>query len=279
MGDIIFDAPLLFFVFIWYTMLSNKTLRVMKVAAPFALAALIALVTWIYLRKERYDSGCDDEYPTKGARPETQGKCCRAKYSRVCKDTGTCPAEYPFLGGRKDGSNAGKCCKGRHSNRCQGGSSAPAPSGSPSPAPGPAPTCQWFQTYDAARGQCTGCPPAQKWDGGKNACVYDDSVRVEVRDNAGFSGEKSLYKVGDYASMGIFGNDIMSSLKIPKGLKVTLYSDSNFGGSQLTLDANDHTNLGHFEFPSGQWKGKDVCGGGNKYCWNDSVSSMKVYLA
>jgi hypothetical protein len=106
-----------------YTMLSNKTLRVVKMAAPFV--ALAALAAWIFLRKkERYDSGCDDDYPTKGARPETQGKCCRAKYSRVCKDKGTCPADFPFVGSRKDGSNAGKCCVGRNSNRCQGGSSA-----------------------------------------------------------------------------------------------------------------------------------------------------------
>ena len=254
-------------------MLSNKTLRVMKVAAPFALAALIALVTWIYLRKERYDSGCDDEYPTKGARPETQGKCCRAKYSRVCKDTGTCPADFPFIGSRKDGSNAGKCCVGRNSNRCQGGSSAPAPSGSP--APGPAPTCQWFQTYDAARGQCTGCPPAQKWDGGKNACVYDGTTRVDTYTNDNLGGSKASYGVGEWPSL---NNDTMTSLRIPKGLKVTLYQNSNFGGKQLNLEANDHMNLGHFRFSTGEYAGRSTCGD-IAQCWNDSASSMKVYLA
>lgn len=258
-------------MYLWYMMLSNKTLRAAKVAAPFvALAALVALVAWIFLRKERYDSGCNDEYPIKGARPDTGGKCCKAKYSRKCQDTAQCPSDYPFIGSRKDGSNTGKCCKNRNSNKCVGGSSS-------SSASSPASTCQWFQTYDAASGQCTGCPPAQKWDG--KACVYDGTTKVEVRGGAGLTDRRAEYGVGDYASMGSFGNDVMSSLRIPKGLKVTLYSDSNFGGTPLTLEANDHMHLSHFSFPSGQYKGRDVCQGGNSFCWNDSVSSMKVYLA
>jgi hypothetical protein len=252
----------------------SKLLRAAKTAAPFVAGVLIALVVaWMVLRsrKERYDSGCSSEYPAKGARSDgsNKDKCCITKYSRKCQDTGTCPADYPFIGGRSDGSNTGKCCKSRHSNKCQGGSS------SPSPAPGPAPTCQWFQTYDAARGQCTGCPPAQKWDGSN--CVYDGETSVETRGDVGFGGYKQVFKVGEYST--IQRNDSMSSLKIPKGLKVTLYSDSKFGGSQLTLDANDHYDLGSFSFPAGTWEGKNVCGPANKYCWNDSVSSMKVYLA
>jgi hypothetical protein len=106
--------------------------------------------------------------------------------------------------------------------------------------------------------------------------VYDGTTRVDTYTNDNLGGSKASYGVGEWASL---NNDTMTSLRIPKGLKATLYSDSNFGGSQLNLEANDHMNLGHFSFPSGQYKGRDVCQAANSFCWNDSASSMKVYLA
>jgi len=107
---------------------------------------------------------------------------------------------------------------------------------------------------------------------------------VEVYSDTGKSGSKSLYPVGDYSSLyiGPVGNDSMSSIRIPTGLKVTLYQHTNYGGEQLTLDANlgssDH-NLTYFAFPSGRYNGENTCRGASTGCWNDTASSMKVYRA
>lgn len=99
---------------------------------------------------------------------------------------------------------------------------------------------------------------------------------VAVYKDSNFGGMDKFFGVGDYSDLGSW-NDAISSLRVPSGLKVTLYQKVNFGGSKLDLLANDHTNLSHFTFPQGGWAGRDVCGSNNSNCWNDTASSMKVY--
>lgn len=102
---------------------------------------------------------------------------------------------------------------------------------------------------------------------------------VAVYKDSNFGGMDKFYGVGEYSDLGSW-NDAISSLRIPSGLKVTLYQKTGFSGKQLTLLANDHTNLSHFYFDNaGTWVGRDVCGSKNSTCWNDTASSMKVYNA
>jgi len=130
------------------------------------------------------------------------------------------------------------------------------------------------------------------------APTLDPNLAVTLFSDSDFGGSSQAYKVGEYPDLGGM-SDSVSSLKVPKGLKVTLYQKTNYEGKSLTLDANDHPNLKHFAFddwqPSmsmmfstvvadeaykeGQWYGKDVCGVNNTHCWNDTASSMKVYPA
>jgi hypothetical protein len=124
--------------------------------------------------------------------------------------------------------------------------------------------------------------------------TLDPNLAVTLYKDSKVEGESTQYKVGEYPDLGGM-HDEVSSLRIPQGLKVTLYEHTNFEGKSLTLEANDHQNLKHFarndynknwgsvfgssgqeSLTAGQWYGKDVCYGG---CWNDTASSMKVYPA
>ena len=87
--------------------------------------------------------------------------------------------------------------------------------------------------------------------------------------NTGYSGASDLLPPGDYtvaalAQLGV-GNDQMSSLKVPTGCSVTLYSNDNFTGQSLVRTADDSTLVDNT--CSG-------CNAGNN--WNDAVSSIKV---
>ena len=85
-----------------------------------------------------------------------------------------------------------------------------------------------------------------------NATFYGD---------ANYGGTAVTLSPGDYTlsrlqAAGI-GNDSISSLKVPSGVIVELYSNDNFGGSLLTKTADDATLVDD--------------------SWNDMVSSLKVY--
>lgn len=105
---------------------------------------------------------------------------------------------------------------------------------------------------------------------------------VAVYKDSHFRGIDKFFGVGDYPDLGSWG-DAISSLRIPSTLKVSLYQKKDFGGKRLDLLGNDHFALSHFAFndvmgaKEGTWAGRDVCGGGNTHCWNDTASSMKVY--
>ena len=62
----------------------------------------------------------------------------------------------------------------------------------------------------------------------------EGAVVIIYRDN--FSGSFQTLKPGDYQVMDLtIGNDQLSSLRIPKGLKVTLYEHSGFEGKSIEL--------------------------------------------
>lgn len=131
--------------------------------------------------------------------------------------------------------------------------------------------------------------PAPTTSSASNAAPVPSSgvSGVTVYKDANFKGMDKTFPVGDYASLSGGWDDTISSVKVPKGFKVILYSKKDYGGEQLQLDANDHSHLSHFGFKDsaatgakkGVWAGKDVCGGNNSACWNDTASSMKVQTA
>lgn len=111
---------------------------------------------------------------------------------------------------------------------------------------------------------------------------------VTAYKDANFKGIDKTFPVGDYPELTGGWDDAISSIKVPQGFKVILYSKKDYGGEQLPLDANEHKYLSHFGFKDsigypfakkGVWSGKDVCGNRNTYCWNDTASSMKVMTA
>ena len=91
-----------------------------------------------------------------------------------------------------------------------------------------------------------------------------DPLVVTLFADCNFSGQSVSVGVGDYYSMDKVGfpNDALSSIKIPTGLKVTLYENNGFGGSSL-VSTSDIACLN-------TQKLKYV------YNWNDRVSSFRV---
>ena len=87
---------------------------------------------------------------------------------------------------------------------------------------------------------------------------YDgNDALVTVYENCNFSGASSSIDVGDYRKMsGIrFGNDKMSSIKVPEGFEVTIYEHEGFRGDYARINRD----LTCFD-----------------RSWNDTVSSLKI---
>jgi outer membrane protein OmpA-like peptidoglycan-associated protein len=66
---------------------------------------------------------------------------------------------------------------------------------------------------------------------------HSASDQVEVYDNANFTGRSQTYGVGMHANLGM-GDDRITSIKVPKGMTVTLFENSDFTGSRVTLTSN-----------------------------------------
>jgi hypothetical protein len=128
------------------------------------------------------DEGCTDpEFPAIGKRPDREGQCCRAKYSRVCAGGGGGSAPSGGKKGDWASCTGGDECQ---SGTCDGSkkvcvpkSSAPAPS-TPAPAPAPAVEewgCNTDGTKDDRVGRnSNGCqnfsidkrfPETRQWEG------------------------------------------------------------------------------------------------------------------
>lgn len=100
---------------------------------------------------------------------------------------------------------------------------------------------------------------------------------VVVYKDAQFGGLDKTFGVGEYSDLGSWG-DAISSVRVPHGLKLTLYQKTNFGGKKLELPGGwFHPHLSLFAFDdAGTYIGRDVCGSRNSGCWNDTASSLKV---
>ena len=81
-----------------------------------------------------------------------------------------------------------------------------------------------------------------KWRGARS---YRDGQppRVELYQHTSYGGWKASFVLGDYTMSALiaagFVNDDASSIKVPSGYRVTLYTSDNFGGSSLVKTAND----------------------------------------
>ena len=86
---------------------------------------------------------------------------------------------------------------------------------------------------------------------------FNPNVKAEFYEHCDYKGDVSKLGIGDYKmeEMGI-RNDGISSVKVPKGLKVTLYDHDNFEGSKLEI-TSDIPCL-------------------NKFNFEDSTSSIKI---
>ena len=108
--------------------------------------------------------------------------------------------------------------------------------------------------------------------GNYNWTCYDDSDTryVTIYQNKDFGGKNGTYGVTGgrvFASSRTPGEDSASSIKVPKGLKITLYTDDDGEGGSIELGQGDYPSLSSLPF------GED---GGT---WNDRVSAFKVERA
>ena len=63
-----------------------------------------------------------------------------------------------------------------------------------------------------------------------------------IYQNCNFSGPSVSVGIGEYPNMTSIGfnNDVLSSLQVPTGLQVTLFSNTNFGGSSINFVEDDN---------------------------------------
>jgi len=84
---------------------------------------------------------------------------------------------------------------------------------------------------------------------------------ITAYEHVDYRGKSRAFHVGRYGSMPSGFNRSISSIRVPRGRRVTVYNQTNFRGSQLTLssDANNLTRL------RAGW-----------LTWNDQIQSMIV---
>lgn len=109
----------------------------------------------------------------------------------------------------------------------------------------------------------TSLPASAQWQWGRphppreGACFYKD---------ANFSGDYFCLKVGErWPSMPAGFNDRISSIRIFRGARVRIFSDSNFNGDDLRIDQSIDS-LAQIRLPRNPSKS-----------WNDRISSIAVY--
>ena len=116
-------------------------------------------------------------------------------------------------------------------------------------------------------------PPGTTAKPSPKSCTPGGGDKVFMYDDVDFKGAKSWIRCGEFPKameqsndikFGAMGwNDKMSSVKVPKNLKLLLYQDINFGG-QVAVVTGNVSNLHKFDRP------------GPRADWGDSVSSAKV---
>lgn len=92
---------------------------------------------------------------------------------------------------------------------------------------------------------------------------------VQLFEHCNYGGKRQVLGVGSYTlavlnANDAIGNDKISSMRIPRGLKVTVYEHDNFGGKSMTFTADVPclTN--------------NMMDAPNKITWNDQISSIKI---
>jgi len=111
---------------------------------------------------------------------------------------------------------------------------------------------------------------AKKKQGGevtKQAAADPTGPKVTLFSDCKFAGKSLDAAVGDYDSMQKigFGNDVLSSMKIPAGLKVQVFEHNNFKGDN-TVFTSDVSCLVDVKISKAR-------------NWNDRVSSLKISKA
>ena len=93
---------------------------------------------------------------------------------------------------------------------------------------------------------------------GGNKCEAGRGDFVSFYKDANYGGENWKLRCGDYpeAQKGLFANDAITSIKVPKGLKVFGWEHKHFGGKSVAITGNV-ANLKNFTL-------------------NDKISSIKV---
>jgi hypothetical protein len=92
-----------------------------------------------------------------------------------------------------------------------------------------------------------------------------EAPRVTLFSDCNFAGKMADVSIGEYASMAKagFDNDVLSSMKIPAGLKVQVFEHDNFKGPSATFTMDV------------------TCFRASRSSrnWNDRVSSLKISKA
>lgn len=124
------------------------------------------------------------------------------------------------------------------------------------------------------------------------ASIDTSGLKVETWKNSNFSGSYQTFGIGDHKN--VWYNDGISSMKIPQGIKVIIYRDSNFGGSHpFELYAGEYANLKGMSWDREAFRKANPHSvhDPNKYSssfdfnneagssWNDRISSIKVMKA
>jgi hypothetical protein len=102
---------------------------------------------------------------------------------------------------------------------------------------------------------------------GPTASVAVAATKVTLFAECDFKGKMVDVSIGDYATMDAagFGNDMLSSIKIPAGLRVKIFEHDNFQGYFYLLDRD----VGCLDI------NKKI----GAASWNDRTSSIKIYKA
>ena len=107
---------------------------------------------------------------------------------------------------------------------------------------------------------------AKKKQGGE-VTKQGEAPRVTLFSDCKFTGKMVDISFGEYASMAKagFGNDVLSSMKIPAGLKVQVFEHDNFKGDTAVF-TKDISCLVDVQISKAR-------------NWNDRVSSLKISKA
>lgn len=129
----------------------------------------------------------------------------------------------------------------------------------------------------------SGILPWQSWTTGNGLyvrrCAIREPLYVEIFEGPEFdqSRGRTLLPLGDYADMnslasytgiivdgGLIGRNRISSMRVPVGLRVIAYDDTNFNGRSYTFVASAYSDL------------RRIVREGNLLYWDNAIKSMRV---